>query len=151
MNQNLNFSTPSMEFLSYQVPKNLIDRIKNDKRLEPLQEYINYNPSLVTTQTKKYIIDNRLGAVFPDDITEIINNIKEFYEMHKTHLKDMKETIPEPDNESFEDVNDEEGGIPLLPRKKVGGKSKRKRVYKNKKNRTNKKRNKKTLRKKYKK
>ena len=43
---------------------------------------------------------------------------------------------------------DEEGGIPLISRKKVGGKSKRKRRHFKKK--TNKKRNKKTLRKRYK-
>jgi hypothetical protein len=147
--KQLNFSTPSMEFLSYQVPKNLIDSIKNDNRLDSLREYLNYNPSLVITQAKKYIVDNRLGIVFPDDITEIINNIKNFYEMHKRHLKEIADTIPEPDNESFDDINDEEGGIPLLPRKKLGGKSKRKRKHFKKK--TNKKRNKKTLRKRYKK
>ena len=150
MNQQNNFSrtSPTKKFLDLQVSKNIIERIKNDKRLIPLQEYLNYNPDLIKNQAKKYIMDNNALILNSVDFNKIIDNIFEVYEMHNKNLREMKETIPDPGNNDSNIDYDEEGGIPLISRKKVGGKSKRKRRHFKKK--TNKKRNKKTLRKRYK-
>ena len=148
MSQQLNFSSPSKKFLDLQVSKNIIDRIKNDKRLISLQDYLNYNPDLIKNQARKYIMDNDTFVLNAVDFNKIIDNIFEVYEMHNKNLRELKETIPEPGNDDSIDNYDEEGGIPLISRKKVGGKSKRKKGHFKKK--TNKKRNKKTLRKRYK-
>ena len=149
MSQQLNFSSPSptKKFLDLHVSKNIIERIKKDKRLIPLQEYLNYNPDLIKNQARKYIMDNDELVLNSVDFNKIIDNILEFYDLHNQNIRYMKQIIPDPDKDDSIDNYNEEGGLTRIPRKKLGGKTKRKRVYKNKKNRTNKK----LLRKKYKK